>query len=52
MKALNTILFALALPLMAICGCNSAPGRLATESEVLRPNKVLSFDALYHQNCA
>ena len=52
MKALNIVLFAVALPLMAICGCNSSPGRLATESAVLRPSQVLSFDTLYQQNCA
>jgi cytochrome c oxidase cbb3-type subunit 3 len=49
----RSILIVLALAfLLAICGCNSAPGRPATESAVLRPNQVLSFDALYHQNCA
>jgi cytochrome c oxidase cbb3-type subunit 3 len=45
------VLAALAL-LVVICGCNNAPGRPATESEVLRPNRVLSFDTLYQQNCA
>jgi cytochrome c oxidase cbb3-type subunit 3 len=49
----RSILIVLALVfLLAICGCSSAPGRPGTESEVLRPNQVLSFDTLYHQNCA
>jgi cytochrome c oxidase cbb3-type subunit III len=42
---------ALALSVV-ICGCNNAPGRPATESAVLRPNQVLTFDTLYQQNCA
>jgi cytochrome c oxidase cbb3-type subunit 3 len=33
-------------------GCNSAPGRPALDSQVLRPNEVLSFASLYQQNCA
>jgi cytochrome c oxidase cbb3-type subunit 3 len=45
------VLAALALSAV-ICGCNSAAGRPAADSEVLRPNKVLNFDTLYRQNCA
>jgi cytochrome c oxidase cbb3-type subunit III len=41
-----------ALALVAICGCNNAPGRPSVDSAVLRPNKVLNFDALYQENCA
>src|SRR5258708_7920444 len=33
-------------------GCSSAPGRPAFDSQVLRPDAVLSFDGLYPQNCA
>ncbi len=52
MRSPTIVLFALALPFMAICGCNSAPGRPAAGSESVRPNQVLNFDTLYHQNCA
>jgi cytochrome c oxidase cbb3-type subunit 3 len=52
MKGRTIVFFALTLPFLVICGCNSAPGRPATESEVLRPSQVLSFNTLYHQNCA
>ena len=45
------VLAVLALSLV-ICGCNSAAGRPAADSEVLRPNKVLNFNTLYQQNCA
>jgi len=47
------ILIALALALLiAICGCNNAPGRPMADSEAVRPNEVLNFDTLYQQNCA
>lgn len=52
MRSPTIALFAVALASMAICGCNNAPGRPAADSEVLRPNEVLNFDALYRQNCA
>jgi len=52
MRSFTTVLFALALSFIAICGCNNAPGRPAADTEVLRPNKVLNFDTLYRQNCA
>lgn len=52
MKAPTIVLFAVSVLSAAICGCNSAPGSPGTESAVLRPNQVLSFDTLYHQNCA
>jgi cytochrome c oxidase cbb3-type subunit 3 len=53
MRRSNFFLMALALlSLVVICGCNSAAGRPAADSEVLRPNKVLNFDTLYQQNCA
>ncbi|MCU1219406.1 MAG: cytochrome c, class [Candidatus Angelobacter sp.] len=45
------VLAALALSVI-ICGCNSAPGRPPADSELLRPNQVLTFDTLYQQNCA
>jgi len=38
--------------LIAICGCNNAPGRPVAGSEAVRPNEVLNFDTLYQQNCA
>jgi len=44
--------FVLVLCSMAICACNSAPGRPAADSEELRPNQVSNFDTLYQQNCA
>ena len=47
-----TLLLRLALTSMAICGCNSAPGRPALDSQVLPPDKVLNFETLYQQNCA
>src|SRR5579859_3884107 len=42
---------ALALSVVT-CACNNAPGRPPADSESIRPNKVLSFDTLYQQNCA
>lgn len=51
MKRFIFIALALAL-LIAISGCANAPGRPAADSQVLRPNEVLSFDTLYQQNCA
>jgi len=42
----------LALISVAICGCSSAPGRPALDSQVLPPDKVLNFERLYQQNCA
>lgn len=52
MRSPIIVLFALALSLMAVCACNSAPGRPAAGSEPVRPNEVLNFDTLYQQNCA
>lgn len=52
MKRCVFIVLALALSFMAICGCNSAPGRPVADSEAVRPNEVLNFDTLYQQNCA
>ena len=52
MTRLALIVVALALFSIAVCGCNTAPGRPAMGSEVLRPNKVLQFDTLYRQNCS
>lgn len=52
MKNSITLLVLLALTPVAICGCNSAPGRPALDSQVLPPDKVLNFDTLYQQNCA
>jgi cytochrome c oxidase cbb3-type subunit III len=46
------LLGTLTLLAVAVCGCNSAPGRPKDGSEVLRPDAVLNFDALYEQNCA
>ena len=36
----------------AACGCDSAPGRPAADSEVIAPDKVVDFAALYATNCA
>jgi mono/diheme cytochrome c family protein len=52
MRSPKIVLFALALLPMIICACNNAPGRPSVNSESVRPNKVLSFDTLYQQNCA
>jgi mono/diheme cytochrome c family protein len=45
-----------ALFLAAICcsslGCNHIPGRPGSGPEVLRPDDVLAFPALYRENCA
>ena len=38
--------------LLAIGGCNSAPGRPRPNSEVLPPSKILDFAFLYARNCA
>jgi mono/diheme cytochrome c family protein len=46
------IVLVLALHVMMLSGCNSAPGRPTADSEVLRPNEVLNFDTLYRQNCS
>ena len=42
--------FALCVAISA--GCNRAPGRPSLDSQVVPPDKVLSFDNLYRQNCA
>jgi cytochrome c oxidase cbb3-type subunit 3 len=52
MRSPTIVLFALALLPMVIGGCNTSPGRPPADSESLRPNQVLAFDTLYHQNCA
>jgi cytochrome c oxidase cbb3-type subunit 3 len=52
MRRSTVALVALALLSIAVCGCNSAPGRPKSGSEVLRPNAVLDFDTLYQQNCS
>src|ERR1700756_2049694 len=46
------VLTVLVLISVVICGCSNAPGRPPVDSASLRPNEVLSFDTLYHQNCA
>src|ERR1700756_2635110 len=46
------ILATLSLVAIAVSGCDSAPGRPKTGSEIPRPSAVLDFDALYEQNCA
>lgn len=52
MRSPFIFLSVVALLLMVICGCNSAPGRPTADSASLRPNEVLTFDTLYQQNCA
>jgi cytochrome c oxidase cbb3-type subunit 3/ubiquinol-cytochrome c reductase cytochrome c subunit len=37
---------------MAFVGCNRIPGRPGPGPEVVRPDEVLAFPALYKQNCA
>jgi mono/diheme cytochrome c family protein len=37
---------------MAVAGCSRIPGRPGAGPEVLRPDEVLAFPALYKQNCA
>ena len=46
--------FALAeiLAVLAFVGCNSLPGRPGPGPEVVRPDEVLDFNALYKQNCS
>jgi cytochrome c oxidase cbb3-type subunit III len=46
------VLATLSLLAFAVCGCDSAPGRPKTGSEIPRPSAVLDFDTLYQQNCA
>jgi cytochrome c oxidase cbb3-type subunit 3 len=48
----NSIISCIALAMAASCSCNSAPGRPALESQVVPPNKVVTFHILYQQNCA
>jgi len=45
------ILSACAL-VLAISGCDKAPGRPGSDSVAQRPEEELRFDVLYHQNCA
>jgi cytochrome c oxidase cbb3-type subunit 3 len=52
MKHSRMVLFLLLMLALVNVGCNSAAGRPAEDSEVLRPNKVLNFNTLYQQNCA
>ena len=42
----------LAVCATAVWACDSAPGRPAVNSEVIAPNKVVDFAALYASNCA
>lgn len=37
---------------LAISGCEKAPGKPGSNSVVLRPEEELRFDVLYRQNCA
>src|SRR6185369_6689672 len=41
-----------ALAMLAFVGCNSLPGRPGPGPEVVRPDEVLDFNALYKQNCS
>jgi cytochrome c oxidase cbb3-type subunit 3 len=43
---------ALGLLYLALSGCDHLPGKPGPEPEVPRPDSVLSFTTLYHQNCA
>ena len=52
MRHPKLLLLVWAVILTISIGCTSAPGRPALESEVLPPDRVLSFDRLYQQNCA
>jgi cytochrome c oxidase cbb3-type subunit III len=40
------------LVLVLLCACNDLPGRPKPGAEAVRPEQVLSFDALYQENCA
>ncbi len=42
----------LAAVVATVCACNAAPGRPTSDSEVVAPSKVVSFDLLYADNCA
>jgi cytochrome c oxidase cbb3-type subunit 3/ubiquinol-cytochrome c reductase cytochrome c subunit len=50
----RTIFCALALAVVSIAftGCDRIPGRPGSGPEVVRPEEVLDFPALYKQNCA
>jgi len=38
--------------ILAVAGCSTLPGRPGPAPEVIPPDKVLTFSALYNQNCS
>ena len=49
---LEPILVAVVMVVAASTGCNSAPGRPKSDSEIIPPSRVMDFSLLYAQNCA
>lgn len=49
--SIDRMLACLVLPL-ALAGCSHAPGKPVPGDEVMNPDAVLNFDALYSKNCA
>jgi cytochrome c oxidase cbb3-type subunit 3 len=40
------------IAVLALAACNNMPGRPGPRPEVIRPEEVLDFDALYKENCS
>lgn len=52
MRSIGIRMLAACALVVAISGCDKAPGRPGPDSEVRRPEKELRFEVLFRQNCA
>ena len=52
MRAVRLICGTLGLALLALAGCDHAPGKPGAGPEVIDPGQVTDFEALFGQNCA
>jgi mono/diheme cytochrome c family protein len=52
MKSIGIRIVGACVLILAISGCDKAPGKPGSDSAVQRPEEELRFDVLYRQNCA
>jgi mono/diheme cytochrome c family protein len=52
MKGKVTFFVFALLAVVACIGCNSAPGRPGPDSEIIPPDQIMEFNALYASNCS
>jgi len=52
MRSIGMGIAAACVLVLAISGCDRAPGNPGSDPPVQRPEAELNFDVLYHQNCA